>query len=668
MTLDRRIPAVYVDIEDRSLALETVEAGRSGYVVILSDRGPHNKVVELNSPTDLYNIFGEPDIVKHGQAHYCADIYLQYSSRLYAVRPVLLDSDTPENNMSIANCSLNISEIITEISDSYEFVNDQNYITVNDSTSLLNINVGDWIYADDIDHIRQIVDIDDDNLEITFDKKYTGTTGTFSTINKYEKFSIESLSALKNVNTIDTQDSSVLWYFLAIGAGKYYNSIFIRGVRNNELEKMYVDDDGTVLYPNMFMDISIYAKNYDNSISLLEGPFSVSLVDVLPNGQVVKDIFSGIRLYLPIVINRYSKLMKCVESIGSSSLMTLDVEYPYDPDSLNRLAIQSLFAQGNILGFENVGSGGFFLQNGSDGNLYINNKLNFTGNDEYKALVMRAYNGTLTSVDGSIELIVQDIYPWYVFDYVLCGGYDKNIAAAARSLVDRRGDCLLLSDTGKISTSADEDIEARLNDVSWNTWNAALYIQYREITDSHSGKQFNVTPVYHAIAAHLLTDLNYWIAEPVAGMEKGAIQDPIELIYKTNFTKLGDLIDKELNPVIVEPDGIYILTQFSTWKRLSIMKRLHVVKFIHYLKKTIPTSLKDILQHKATSYWINQCNIRLNGIMNKFLETGTSDRYAILKSFTSVVNFDDLRSEINVTLSIVPIRAIERINVNILVY
>lgn len=117
---------------------------------------------------------------------------------------------------------------------------------------------------------------------------------------------------------------------------------------------------------------------------------------------------------------------------------------------------------------------------------------------------------------------------------------------------------------------------------------------------------------------------------------------------------------------IVEPQGKYILTQFTTWKRLSMLKRGHVAKFVAYCKKNIPKLLKDILQRKATAFWINQANLRVNTFLTKFLE-GPSERYSILKSFDVKVSFDDVASELNVYVNIYPIRAIERINVLIAV-
>jgi len=674
MTLDRRVPGVYIDVEDRSLVVDTVDTGRVGYIVLLSDRGRHNQVVELNSRADLYEEYGYPDFMKYGQAHYLAEKFLTYSSRLFVVRPVLLDpdfaSDTNESEcMAISNVCIRVDNIenpkTTDLDGVFSFTSKTNIITY-DSTSL--ISIGDWICPYEMfDNIYQIIDIDEDELKITLDKNYVGESiETSAQILKL--IYSENKENSRDTSNFDTQDDSVIWYFYAIGAGSYYNPIFIKGVRNTELEKMYTDDDGNPLYPNLFMDITFYRYNDDSTISTLEGPYSVSLVDRLPGGQIIKNIFNGEQLYLPTVINRHSKKIKCIESLGAKKLMTTgkNITYPYEPDSVQRLMVQSLFAKGTLFGLKNIGKGGIFFGGGEDGNFFNSNgMLNF--NTTYQALVSQAYLGELKSVDGTIELISQSMYPLYKFDYILCGGYTMDINNSAREMVDVRGDCLLLSDPGEITFSADEDLTARREHVPWNTWNAALYVMYREIFDNNTGKRFYISPVYHAIERHLYVDSTYWLSEPVAGIEKGAISDAIVLAYKANLTKLGDLIENEMNPVISEPDGIYILTQFSCWKRLSIMKRLHAVKFIHFIKKIIPSRLKDILQRKATPYWLNQCTLRINGLMNQYLESSTSDKHSTLKSYSSSVNFDDVRSEINVVLSITFIRAIERINVSILV-
>ena len=210
-------------------------------------------------------------------------------------------------------------------------------------------------------------------------------------------------------------------------------------------------------------------------------------------------------------------------------------------------------------------------------------------------------------------------------------------------------------------------MDARQTLVPWNTWNAALYTNYREIYDEFTAKYFYISPIFHAIDRHLYCDDVYWVSEPVAGIEKGAIEESITLAYGTNETQLADEIDVELNPVIVETDGTYILQQFTTWKRLSVMKRQHVVKFVQYCKKNIPTILKDILHHKATQFWIKQADSRIKSFMNPFLDTGSNERMASISSYSTQTTFSDETSELTVLLTIKPLRSIEKITVNIIV-
>jgi hypothetical protein len=775
MVLDRRVPAIYVDIEDRSTALPTIETGESVFGVLLSDRGPHNRVVEIEpqDTTRFYKLFGRPNYMKFGQGHYAIDKAIQMGARAYIVRPVALTEDdaiSESSRMAIANAFVKYndpngsSELIrsttnafifdgsttvvcnslsvelfevgdwimavddatkarqittvtnnpstatytftlasaypdtvtvddaykyypgsTLVAEDFVFTNGSNIVTAVDTTSVLSLTVEDWIYsADDLPsageeavYARQIIAIDTTTGQITLDSAYTGTTSTPSAeAYIYVPFVIEHQVNVRSEDNFDTQDVDNLWYFYAYGAGEYYNDIYITGVRNVEFEKIYMSGDVTVtndspeiLYPYLFMDLSIYKKNDDGSSTLMEGPWTVSLVNMTADNQLIRDPNTGKELYIKTVINERSELVQCEEALGSSILLTRStvatpITYPYTPDDLKRLQVQSLFAEGTIITTNTRGLEGFYLEKGENGNLFTSTgMINFT--DDYKALVAKAYAGTLPSTDGSIELVVQSIYPWYTFEYIVCGGYTAAIANAARQLADVRDDTLLLSDTCANNSSADDDVTARLNDVPWNTYNAGLYVQYREITDVHTGKKFYINPVYHAIERHLAVDAQYWIAEPVANVEKGAIQEPIKLSYRASLTKLGDLLDVELNPVIVEPDGKYILSQFTTWKRLSVLKRMHVIKFLHYCKREIPKVLKDLLQRKATGFWIGQASARINAFMQPFVDSGSNERLAAITSYTAAINFDELRSEINVVLDLKMIRAIERIHVNI---
>lgn len=787
------VPAVYVTIEDRSFTTPGVRSGRSGLVTVLSDRGPHNRIVEVNSLQDFISLYGKPDITKYGQAHYLAAKFLERSNQLYVIRPSILDSKIGENNAAIANQYIkyndpngseqlmlvnkfifinkddaiaaygdefissyvftntdgfNLIEIndfiysekdsvahkvkviakgqlykgvyyiklattytglstvdvnngnallavptgdptdllnytvdidniftvriyefypgSTTVVGNFKFINGYDVVTAGDLPAFNQIQIEDWIYPDSSDakYARQVVkkDISDaGEYQLYLDMNFEGVSSTaFESILKYAPYEIATIPGLKDERSIDTQDSDNIWYFYAKGTGTYYNRIFIRAVRNAYYEKMYLDSAGNPLYKYAFMDVTVYQSNDDGTSTILEGPWTVSLMNKAGE-QSVRDVSSGKELYIVKVINERSKLISCKESeFAATMLEGANVEAEY-----KRLQIQSIFSSGTIYRLKTKGLEGFFLENGQDGIVFdVFGRVNLE-NEEVLSTITRCYDGTFKSVDGSIEAIVQTVYPWYSFDYILCGGYPIAIQEAAVDLADIRHDCLVLADTGGLYYDAEADIAIRGNSMNWNTWNAMIYTQYRKIFDRYSGKQIWVSPTYHAIDCHLRTDNDSWISEPVAGYIKGSVNDNIEIAYKADMVRMEKMLDIELNPTIVEPDGRYFLTQFTTYKPLSVMKRASTVKFVHHLYKVIPKLLKDILQRKANAYWIGQASARVNSYMNNFTKADT--KYESISTFSVNVEFSEDSSELYVGLSISPLRTIEVIRVNIIV-
>lgn len=794
------VPGIYVTLEDRSYVIETPPSGRSMYIVILSDRGEHNKVVEYNSLSEFIQMAGKPSMERTGPAHYMAAAFLTLSNRLYAVRAVLLDSPNPANNCSIANAYIrynppggsedrvqgkfiyiNENDALTEFSDSfvsqyvfanyvgyhdvnvgdfiyndkdsmdeklqvidkgklenigtseinyvywlklkskyqgsttldvkagnkipieligtdptslnsykpnphnkegysksikfihgikinnngeYIFTNSSNIVIAKDEASFDAIKQEDWVFpsSGSIENLRQIslkqIDPQTGEKYIVLNDVYNGpTSASPEKIFSYDQFSIHSKKFVKTEKDFDSLSDEVLWYFFAKGAGSYYNNIFIRGNRNINYEKMYVDDNGESLYKYIFIDISVYGENEDGSITLLEGPWTCSLVNTI-NGMVVRDIFNGRELYITTVINNRSRYINCIDGNAVSI-----IEGFSEQKNNLRLSLMSLFSDSYVLKTNTRGKNGFYFENGDNGIQYDRfNRLNIY-HPEIKQLVRSAYNATLKSVDGSIELLTHTVYPWYYIDYVVSGGYDYDIQSAARELVDSRQDCLLLADLGQYTYNANEDIELRRTHTPWNSFNVALYTQFRQISDPYNFKTINISPVYHALIAHLTVDNKYFISEPVAGIEKGNINDYIKIAYKPSMTDMENLISNELNPTIVERDGTYILTQFTTYKRLSILKRIHAVKFAHFVRKYLPRQLKGLIQRKATPYWIGVAKSLVDNFMRPYTNPNTL-RYSIT-DYSSNIHFDEDRSELYVSISMRFVRAIETIQVNI---
>ena len=654
--LDRREAAVYVTIEDKSYVEPSLETGRVVYGVILCDHGPHNRLVECNL-SKFRKLFGKPDIRRTSQSFYVMDKALQYTGRGLVCRVVPEDA-------ALANQAITFDETATPLATtSFTFTNGSNTVT---STDITGLSVGDWIANanDTIDEAAQVISIVDNGSDytITLDRSYEGSDGSNVNANKYTPYKVVSTTNITSDSMFDATQTDVVFYVYANGAGEWYNNIIVKGVRNTSMEKQYVDDNGNPLYKYIFMDLAVYRINENGNEVLTEGPWTVSLIPRLPTGEPIRDFASGEYLYIENIVNKRSDLIRIKAALGVDNLINhADAED-------KRLQVMLLFSDGSPLGTSNIGGNGLNFENGTDGTGMYDVSGNLVPSTQLLGLVKQAYAGTLTSVDGSVEQLREVVYPWYQPDYVVVGGFDADTEDGARQLTEFREDCMTLADTGGIKYSPEEELDARLNDVPWNTWTAMLYTQYRKFRDEYTGIDVTMTPVYHAIERHLFVDGAYFIAEPVAGIEKGAIQQKIKLAYRANHVARGDFKEHELNATIVEPDGKYFCEQFTTWKRLSILKRAHVAKFVMYLKKMIPPLLKDILHRKATQYWINQAKFRVETFLSHFLENPAVERYSILKDFDVNVEFDEVSSELNVVIDITPIRSIEKINVFIIVH
>ena len=745
MITDRRESGVYISVEDASVTATTTEIGREVFSVGVCEKGPHNRIVSLDSFSRWQLLFGKPNYKTTTQSHYIFDNAIKTGATGYYIRVMPLDS-------KVANVSLMLNVVDQEILGTFLFTRvpkdvverpypedyelgeiDTNYIldldaynayitaykksrevVIMEEDAYNSISEGDMIYAgpridpplsageneilDDSTIARQIVSKEwNDTLGqgvLILDEGYSGypfiindesviwTSKTTTSILIHKRVSTYSdpLSYHCNVTAdrLDLTSTESAFSFWAVGSGTYYNKLSIKGVRNSEYEKMYMDDDGTVLFKYLFMDIAVYETKDDGSISRVEGPWTIAFGNTTSDNIKIVDQTSGENLYIVDVINKNSEYIYCKEGPNAINMIRPGGDIDEANAELNRLHATLLLSANNPIGTEYIPT--------SSNNLKFDN--GFNGHADYVAggdtptvplykygalqmapalegLIQQAYSGTLESVDGSIDELLEDLYPIHKFDYVLTGGFSPYIQEAGRELADFRQTCIHLADTG-FRSSASADIKARNNYYDWNNWTSMLYGQFRQIRDPYTGEDIKISPVYHAIERHLVVDGQYFIGEAVAGIEKGAIPDSIDLQYKPNHKLRGDLLDKKINCTIKEPDGTYFNSEVTTWKRLSVLDNGYVAKFVAYIKKRLPNELKDILHRKATGYWISQGKSRINTMLSKFRDSSI-ERYQILEDFSVNVEFDNLRSELNCYVTLVPIRTIQRINVFIIV-
>jgi hypothetical protein len=763
-TSDKREPAVYVSIEDKSYIGPPTEIGRVVYGVILCDRGPDNRIIEITSQKQYQKIFGTPNIQRCSQTHYILNKCLEYTGKVLACRVMPANAEIANAVISVSSTSsassgssfkfsseaydvyktlfvtmqsvtpntigVGTKTFIGETGKSfqeddiikltYNYTDENGYIeqnimtgvitSYNSSTGVLvatitsvigegtfpdaipghptswtitlnsqfesefvygqmtclttdvdELAIGQWIYsdADTSPFARQIVSITEGPTATTvvLDAPYEGSTVT-SGIYFYTPYTISNIENITSPSNID-EDGSYVYHFYAIGSGVYYNNITIKCSRNYEMERMYVDDNGTPFFPFIFADFYVYVTDEYGTQNLVEGPWTVSLVRKTPDNQVIKDFMGGLPTYIEDVINTNSQFVR----VKSGSQVD-DLSATGEVAEKKRLQLMLTLLREQVVGLTNIGSDGMPLAEGSDGTgLYEALTGNINPSASLYGRIANAYRGSLQSIDGSIEALPEAIYPTYEFDYIVTGGFPISVQYGALELASGREDCHHIGDTGANYNNYLYDIQARQQIAAWNKWTSSLYVQYRKIFDDYTGKSFWMTPVYHAIIRHLDTDNKYFLGEPACNIEKGAIEEAVQLAYQTNHTIRGDLFDKELNYTINEKNGVYFATQFTTWKRYSALKRQHIAKFVSYLKRQIPYILRDIIQRKATIYWLSQANFRMNNLFLKYLDGKAIDRYACVNSYSVVLEFDKTRSELNVYVTFAPILAIERINV-----
>lgn len=284
---DRREPGVYVTIEDKSYVEQTVESGRSVYSVILCDRGPSDQIVHVTSQKQFHNVFGTPNYLKTSQTMYQIDASLLYTSNALVTRVV--PDDAALANIAIKEGAKDGVTADMTVHGKFVFTIGSNIVTVTPDPSsqasvsdLTSLAVGDWIFFADYDSatvtdkglskaaqiINKVVTNTTEgdttinstsSIKLTLDRKYDGdnvdtttTTTLAGNAYKYVPYSTSSMADVTDASMLTNTSGDVLYYFYANGAGKYYNSLAIRGTRNTDLEKINIDADGNPLYKYMF--------------------------------------------------------------------------------------------------------------------------------------------------------------------------------------------------------------------------------------------------------------------------------------------------------------------------------------------------------------------------------------------------------------------------------
>jgi hypothetical protein len=324
--------------------------------------------------------------------------------------------------------------------------------------------------------------------------------------------------------------------------------------------------------------------------------------------------------------------------------------------------------------FEYLINNGVQLNGGSDGELFVNGKLQRNIEDK---LIINFLN------DPENELR-DTLYPRWDVDYMVDYTQTSQVMKAYNDLSLVMGDRTLLllgkyrnmlsSDYNSYldfepTSGFDGDLEQRRNVIKGSNRNLMIYTgqdQLKVFIEAFN-RRITVPSTYNALITHLQNDKINGIAEPVANINKGRLGNTgeVDLRYKLNTSQMGKLRDKQINYIIDEADGVYYLDQLTASTYVGKMEtRASYMKPLHRITKDIQRSLKALLQQKDG----NAASISIDGIVADILNahvSGTSlpTDQVWFKSATSSSTFDDTTLIITTSISVEGFKPNEQINV-----
>lgn len=317
--------------------------------------------------------------------------------------------------------------------------------------------------------------------------------------------------------------------------------------------------------------------------------------------------------------------------------------------------------------FERLTSGRFQLKNGSDGvNLHPDGSLNLLGSGEAGAQNAKQLLINFFDTDAQIREV---IYPELDFDYVPDWTSDIDIQNSIVRFSDEIGMTMPIVSFAH-TADANEDYRRRKEDLYFSSYNTLLYSGQYNVNHyvAETGQIIGCPLSYYAMLLHLDIDNNRSITEPVANKDKGALPvSGIQLSYIAKSPDIAKLRAVQINTVIKETDGIYLIDQLTAYKNASKLSRANVVKVIHRMRKDIPKLLKDLLQLKA----INDITGRAESRVREYMDTwhATADNVVDGVFETIEVNSVFISEEFKlvVSVAVTPIGTVEKIEVPITV-
>ncbi|MCK9430071.1 MAG: phage tail sheath subtilisin-like domain-containing protein [Candidatus Omnitrophica bacterium] len=189
-------------------------------------------------------------------------------------------------------------------------------------------------------------------------------------------------------------------------------------------------------------------------------------------------------------------------------------------------------------------------------------------------------------------------------------GYHNYVINSAIDMVEERGDCFFVFDTGLPNSTVDTVVS---NNESFDSNYSATYYPWIKITNPITGKNIWAPPTTVIPGVISFNDKIGYEWNAPAGLNRGSLTYVIEPYFKLYKSERDTLYAGRINAIAKFPNlGIAVWGQKTTQIKASALDRINVRRLLINIKKNIATIGKQILFEQNTS---NTRNIFLSKVV-----------------------------------------------------
>lgn len=654
-------PGVYSSTIDKSFyTSESSVRTIMSLHTIFSPRGPDNIIVQFKSGAKekLLEYFGTPKFSKYGQSYHTA---LQWAEQGYETAVCrLLPTDATYANIVLYYSKS--EEELTTIKTRHDGSSETLFI--NDAS---NLKSGMKVWINDKEY--EVKSVDKDEAGLGADQSVTMTATVEDTIevgarlllrkkeikvkskeNANGKAQLENIIKTANANNIKNNDGVEIPFmvFYPYGRGVDYNKFSIQITKNIDAEDSYKD---FAVY-----NLRLYDRNNKGLDILIEDLSFSFYPDALDSNGSNIDLITTLNLYSTnIQMISSDLLIKQIicDMYGLDHLTAEDYEiYPKD-----------IFGGMNVLEDNSNGR----LCNGSDGSLWKEDGTMNWGTDEEIELgdLTNATNLLRAFYNCTIDKNLLD-KRWVPAKYIWDNNYPISVKLAMASLVSgQRDDIRAVLDTC-VHGAEIGDLNYRDKQLTVNNCNVVIYPNNGITQDKYSNQKITVTSTYNVCKLYAKVKNTYGPHYVVGGYnEKGLMDEMASIAYSPTQEYRNQFTKKQLNTIINDPDGIYVMENITSQKETTALQQNHIADALQYIKRdTEDYARKYVLDLRLTDESLMQVKNELGVYLEKWVSNGACEWIDVQVTATALERAQQ-KCNCNINLKFVGIA--KQINLNFIV-